>query len=169
MKVANLFTVLGTVLMLGFHSPATPVTLVTTLPISVVVPVTAASECELECREDSCPEGYHDAYVQPISEPEWMRNGGEHITQPTCRSGTCDTTHGPQCVEFLASADFEVMRAALAHADLQGLRRAIAASEGFVVLNEYRAALQVLNCIGAVVAHIPVRESVLSGLVAAAD
>jgi hypothetical protein len=92
------------------------------------------------------------------------RNGGPH-NDYQCRSGTCATKHGPACEGgTLALADLRSLRAAVATNDVQRIIDMLSAHPSQVTVNHHRSAVQVADCTGDVVAHLPLEASVLKRL-----
>ena len=123
--------------------------------------------CELQCN-DGCLIGEHDALDVGESGRNAMRNGGAHPEPPdNCFSGSCDTKHGPvwpECdvpvsPETLTQPELiESVRPAVLAQDAGRLGTLAAKYPSWVRLNRERAAIQVANCKGRVVAHLPLMD-----------
>jgi hypothetical protein len=126
------------------------------------------SQC-VQCLED-CPVGWHLAanagtYTLPV---EWYRNGGAHL-DGLCRSGTCQTMDGPSdCKEpdNFAAVDLKALDQAVASRNPAELRRLVGFHSRYPAFNSERGAIQLSNCIGQIIAHMPVDSG---PLVAAAE
>jgi len=124
-------------------------------------------ECELQCN-NGCFTGQHDAIDVGESGRNAMRNGGAHPEPPdNCFSGSCDTKHGPvwpECdvpvsPETLTQPELiESVRLAVLAKDAARLGTLTAKYPSWIKLNQERAAIQVANCKGRVVAHLPLME-----------
>ena len=115
-----------------------------------------AGDCVI-CHED-CPEGWHlAAPAGTYSIPAvWTRNGGVHLNGE-CFTGSCATKHGPACTSGsnLAAADVQALRKSILKRDPQAIRSLIAAHPKNMVHNGARSAVQLMNCSGQVIAHLP--------------
>lgn len=126
---------------------------------ATVVTAPATSDC-VWCHED-CPVGQHTAGNSGMSLPsEWTRNGGAH-TGGDCFSGTCDTKHGPTpCDEgggtVIPEGASDALLASLSDRDVDAFKRIGASFPNSIIVNADRAAVQIIGCRGAVVAHLPV-------------
>jgi hypothetical protein len=158
-------TVLGvvcTLFLLGNRSGSTS-------PASAAVLTVAGAsfdDCDVACYSSVCAaEDYHDAWLMEPPYANATRNGGPH-NDGKCREGTCDTKHGPMCdlsVEF-ASGDFEALRRGLVESDLQPVRALLAKHSNVLFVNVARSAVQVSDCEGNVVAHLPLANGTVAAL-----
>jgi hypothetical protein len=139
-------------------------------PESVSTPLAPGvmASCELMCWEpfEACEEGEHDAFDSAMPST-WnaVRNGGAHVTQPLCRTGTCATHHGPlPCliVELPGVDVLATIQKALISDDAPVIARLISAAPKRIVLNVSRSALQVVGCSGGIVAHMPVSADLMA-------
>jgi hypothetical protein len=73
-----------------------------------------------------------------------------------CYEGTCDDEHEACTPE---AEGLEQLRTALATADVVAAAAVIAEHEGTVAVNAARSAVQVSNCSGEVVAHLPISNA----------
>lgn len=130
----------------------------------LVMPLSAlADDCDIRCTEPpDCDPGEHDAWEgSPVNA---MRNGGVHL-DPVCYPGTCDTKHGPMCgPPDFANSEFEELRRRLARNDAAGAATLVLAHGREVVVNVERSAVQILDCTGGVVAHLPVSTDLAASL-----
>jgi hypothetical protein len=120
----------------------------------------AAESLCVQCHED-CPVGWHLAanagtYTLPVN---WYRNGGAHL-DGLCRSGTCSTKHGPQDCE--EPPPFAAIDRAIMNRDGGEVRRLVESHSKYLAVNVDRGAIQVSNCTGHVVAHIPIDSNLLA-------
>jgi len=131
-------------------------------------------ECELNCYEGSlvdCQSGYHDAYNQWGIDANAMRNGGAHPSPPNnCFEGYCPNKHGPMCdgsggPDF-AAADLEAVRLAIRDGDAANLRIMLAAHPTRTNLNVAREAVQITDCFGSVIAHLPTSTALVREIAA---
>jgi hypothetical protein len=107
----------------------------------------------------------HDARVPQLLPADWMRNGGEHGGAfPNCKTGTCETKHGPQCIIGFAPSDLERLRTYLARDNAAGVAELIATNSEWAILNAERSAIQVKDCMGKFVAHIPAPPVMMASL-----
>jgi hypothetical protein len=131
-----------------------------------------AEDTCLICLDDCGSEtGWHYAFDDPFFPEEWFRNGGAHSSPDICRSGTCDTTHGPYgCTEtngeVITDETVERMRRALSEGDAHVAAGIIGRTPTRLKVNAERSAVQVLACQGSVVLHLPVSQRLLRSLVA---
>lgn len=164
MKRALLFlaAIVGSIGLFGLRTTTVGATV-------VVMPLTALNdECDIRCTHPGdCDPGSHDAWEgSPINA---TRNGGVHLNYQ-CFSGTCDNTHGPLCggppeSPDFASADLEYLRKHLASNDVREAAAVLASHEKQATVNMLRSAVQVVDCTGSVVAHLPVSETMAAALV----
>jgi hypothetical protein len=120
------------------------------------------SDCTVSCDDQVCAGGEHYAWESSIP-----HNTGDPHNLTPCLTGTCGDYH-PWCRnpddEPLTSADMDLLREALASEDLAAsvvrLSRAGTAAE----INVQRSAVQLLDCRGLVVAHLPLRTSFVAEL-----
>jgi hypothetical protein len=131
----------------------------------------AADDC-VDCKDGGldwpyCSAGEHDAFDTHWDLETWKRNGGAHLSEPYCRNSECQYTHGYQfdgCPSnpdiggesALTLASLEVMRRALLSEDRAVVRASLSAYPRNLVFNGHRSAIQVLDCKGGVVMHLPV-------------
>jgi hypothetical protein len=127
--------------------------------------VSALGECDVRCSHPGdCPSDWHDAWDD--EDPNAMRNGGAHIDYQ-CRSGTCDVKHGPLCGgDHFAATDLELLRGALAVNNVGRATSVLRTHGTQTLVNVERLAVQVVDCNGVVVAHLPVPVSMVKALVA---
>lgn len=111
---------------------------------------------------ESCPADWH--YAWDGDDEPWTRNGGAHL-DGLCRSGTCDTTHGPYCELTVPAHELRALQTAAASHDVAVIANALAAYPMQIALNVTRSALQVLDCESAVALHAPLRADVTASLV----
>jgi len=117
------------------------------------------------CHED-CPEGEHVAadggYTLPLN---WKRNGGAHGGY-ACMSGSCATKHGPEGCGggMLQKSDVaNLERALLAGADAE-VDRLLKHFPDNIELNGTRSAVQVRDCTGGLIAHLPAGLDIVASL-----
>jgi hypothetical protein len=142
-------------------------------PESIMLPVATGTieTCELACWDGPCDPGEHDAF-DTLDPGTWdaIRNGGAHHTEPLCRSGTCDTKHGPlPCDPYVDLPQgrvdvLQALRVAVLASDPETVAQIIAHGGDRVALNASRSAVQVTGCRGGIVAHLPLSADFL-GLV----
>jgi hypothetical protein len=122
--------------------------------------------CDLICGDGDavgCQEGWHDAW-RPQSDPDAKRGGGAHSPTPVCYEGTCEERH-PACTNNgFAAIDFEEFRFALAAGDIGTAVSLIAEHPENLIVNTARHAVQVVNCSGAIIAHLPVDPRLMTRL-----
>lgn len=117
------------------------------------------------CHED-CPEGEHIAanggYTLPLN---WRRNGGAH-NGLSCMSGSCATKHGPEGCGggMLQQTDVEDLESALLAGTIPEVQRLLESFPANLTFNASRAAVQVRDCTGGLIAHIPVDSSLVTTL-----
>ena len=128
--------------------------------------------CDIFCWNDEpagCEEGWHDAFYLP--EGQWhqynaLTNSGPH-NDNQCYDRRCDDpeTHGPPCMSFAAAgADLDGLRGSLAQGSVPRLRTMLKKHQAHFVLNIERSSIQILNCAGDAVAHLPIPRSMVSQL-----
>lgn len=140
-------------------------------PEAVLVPVADGTmdECELHCWEGPCDSGEHDAFDSLLQE-EWdaIRNGGAHLSSPLCRTGSCDTKHGPLPCEPVVDLPqgqvdlLETLRVAIRDGDPQTVAEIVKYAPDRAILNLERSAVQVTGCRGGMVAHMPLADRFLA-------
>jgi hypothetical protein len=113
---------------------------------------------------ESCPTDWH--YAWDGDDEAWTRNGGAHL-DGLCRSGTCDTTHGPYCEATVPAHELRALQTAAASHDVSTVANALASYPKQITLNVTRSALQVIDCDSAVVLHAPLRSDVVASLIGA--
>lgn len=161
MKMLALFTftlALGTFLTTSFPDDGLAV------PAVLAVPIALDDDC-VHCDESECPFGEHDAWDVETFIPYWHRNGGAHPPSQPCFTGFCDAKHGPPgCGGGFLMADAEAFRSALLRDDVAGVRQLLAEFSEGATLNVERSAVQLVDCHGAVIAHMPVTERFLGAV-----
>jgi len=116
--------------------------------------------CDIDCGEQYCDGGYHDAWETHPNFYFWTRNGGVHTGVDDCRAGTCDTMHGPWCNPMEEDRpDMDAIRKYSRDSDAQSIA-AVVSRDPRVTFNSDRSAVQVIDCKGSVVMHLPVRFQV---------
>jgi hypothetical protein len=152
----------------ALHAAAGSVAVVSARAITVPG---ATFECDIRCTETICEPGEtHDAY-EVAEEDEYLinatRNGGVHLDFQ-CKTGTCATKHGPLCNNFgelaFTDAEFEAVRAAVAAADLDATHALVRRYEKRIQVNSQRLAIQISDCAGNMVAHLPISKGFVSAL-----
>lgn len=141
-------------------------------PAVLATPVSVAAFDDCVICWDGCEAGYHYAFDDEtgLFPEEWYRNGGAHIGEPYCRTGGCDTKHGPQfqCddeyLPLLTDSDIEGLRSAILAQDLRAVARYVATFPKRILVNVEREAIQVASCAGAVVMHLPVPRTMVATL-----
>lgn len=125
---------------------------------AAVVATLGGEKCDVYCHED-CEPGSHNALDLVSTPANATGNGGVHL-DGQCRSGSCDTMHGPLCEErqMFAAADVEAVRLAILYEDAQAIRAAVATDGSPFHLSADRKAIQVADCTGEFVAHFPVPD-----------
>ena len=122
--------------------------------------------CDIDCcdsGEGTCPcgSGVHDAWNTTPSFWFWTRNGGVHAYQGDCREYTCDVRHGPYCPypggEPLTPEYLEQLRIAVASQNAKVLSGLLAGRRE-IATNVERSALQIENCKGRTVMHMPLPD-----------
>jgi len=118
--------------------------------------------CDIACGDGAffgCADGWHDAWDTTPINWFWTRNGGVHQYPQDCREYTCDVRHGPYCPypggEPLTTADLERLRVAVLGQDAKAIVESVAARPREIVINAERSAVQIFNCKGRVVMHMP--------------
>lgn len=125
-------------------------------------PIAEGNDC-IDCSE-ICSSGYHDAWDNGYD--EWFRNGGAHSLDDRCKSGSCDTKHGPYpCgIEgLMSSVELESLRISMAQGDVVAISKLMMRHRQ-ISLNVSRSAIQVAGCRGAIIAHIPVAGGTVADL-----
>jgi hypothetical protein len=135
--------------------------------LTLHTPFSASAECDIDCGGSGtyCDADEHDAWDTTPAFYRWTRNGGVHAFPEDCRPGTCDTTHGPSCltgapVEY---EHFDALRQSLLTGDVPALTDLVTSSARITV-NRKRSAIQVLNCQGAVVMHLPAAQRIIDAM-----
>lgn len=156
--------VLALSLGLGIRSEETGIGLAA---VAMAAPIAADDCVACEDGEDpisshGCFEGEHDAWDTFPEDEEWTRNGGAHIGEPYCRSGSCDVKHGPACIQVGSPSNetVEQLRVAVQADDAQSIAGIVRAHSGSISVNVRRSAVQIVDCNGAVLWHLPVSEHV---------
>jgi hypothetical protein len=108
--------------------------------------------------EQSCPPDYH--YAWDGENDPWTRNGGAHL-DGLCRSGTCDTTHGPLC-DFEGEGFGDDLATLASSSSAARIADLTGSYPGRILLNRQRSAVQLTGCDGLVIRHIPVSRDVLA-------
>lgn len=121
--------------------------------------VAAPFECDIDCGDQECDSGYHDAWNTSPNFYFWTRNGGVHSYPWDCRLYTCDVRHGPWCNPAEPRPDMDAIRKYVRDSDVKSIARVVSESQQ-VKWNQDRAAVQVIDCKGGVVMHLPVRSDV---------
>jgi hypothetical protein len=139
-------------------------------PEAVALPVAPGTmeACELMCWEGACDSNEHDAF-DSLDPEQWdaIRNGGAHVGPPLCRTGTCDTMHGPlPCDPYVGLPQgpvhvLEALRLAILESDSRMVAEIVEHASGRVSLNTARSAVQVTGCRGGIVAHMPLSADFL--------
>jgi hypothetical protein len=117
------------------------------------------------CHED-CPVGEHIAanggYTLPLT---WQRNGGAH-NGLVCLPGTCASRHGPEgCgAAMLRLPEFRDLDDAVRMGREGEVRQLATAYRSQIELNVSRSALQVRDCEGQLIAHLPLPQPMLDAL-----
>jgi hypothetical protein len=116
---------------------------------------------------DFCVGNQHNAYGGEIA-GEWARAGGPHYDEP-CYSGSCQTKHGPCTLASNGTTtfdeDLDVLRRALDSGDAAAVSMVLGGfAKNRVLLNASRGAVQVLNCNGAIAAHLPISTQLAASL-----
>jgi hypothetical protein len=135
-------------------------------PAVLTTPIMAAMAdncliCVNDCGQES---GWHYAFDSDET-PQleiWTRNGGAHLSPDICKEYACDTRHGPTpCnpnpVQF-TGAELEKLRTSILASDASAVARLMATHQGQIVVNAKRLAVQVLDCKGAAMVHLPISE-----------
>lgn len=137
---------------------------------SITTPIVVAQlpDC-LDCGEDMCESGWHDAWDTTPAFQRWHRNGGAHLDD-ACREYTCDVRHGPACEPLpdglvaLTTADIETLRATVVAGDAQLIAVLVKAHPKEFTVNVERSAIQLLGCTGMVTMHMPIPAEMLGAL-----
>jgi hypothetical protein len=132
-------------------------------------PTTGPLDCDIDCgdNEPLCPDGQHDAWNTVPAFMAWTRNGGVHAFPQDCRAYTCDVRHGPFCGYW--PGGLEDLRTSVLAQDAKTIAATTRSDPKEVVVNTERSALQIVNCKGAVVVHIPMSSALVSAVNAARD
>ena len=133
-------------------------------PVALSVPVAGdAWMCDTYCSHLGCEAGEH--WAVGTDEPEEgnaNRNDGWHFQD--CKAGTCEFTHGPLCEPTLAALPADRLIRMLQARDTEGVEAFMAAHPERVWVNVPRSAVQVADCTGVVVAHLPVSRDLVRSL-----
>lgn len=114
------------------------------------------------CHED-CPIGEHvaanDGFSAPLL-PIWHRNGGAH-NGLQCLTGSCATKHGPDTCggAMLLERDLRELEEAAARDQTDRIEVLLRRYPVSLVHNVRRNAMQVFDCQGTVMAHIPLSQA----------
>ena len=130
----------------------------------VIVEPVVPAVCSIRCTEPGyCESGEHDAYYLQFEYYNAIANGGEHSGPPYCREYTCDVRHGylPCEPNIGGESAVERLRVALANEDAAAVVVVLGALPERVTLNSARAAIQVTNCNGNLIAHLPVAKKMI--------
>ena len=134
------------------------------------------------CSDRICEPGQHDAWDPPVEDEgegqgegqgedegdddylKYTRNGGVHLSQP-CFPLSCAVKHGPSCgrgeEETFAMVDMDRLRGSIEAKDVQTVKDLLASHTQSTALHLERSAVQVIDCVGAVIAHFPVSQDLL--------
>lgn len=127
----------------------------------------ALTPCDIDCDDSElyCPSGKHDAWDTTPNFYYWTRNGGVHAYPQDCRDYSCGVRHGPYCPNPeavpMSGMDIENLRNAIQAEDGRRLAKILEKHSQELTLNVERSAVQLLDCNGAVVMHLPVAPAVL--------
>jgi hypothetical protein len=161
-----MFTVL-VVLALGAPLSPTHDLVIASETLATPIPASSAFACDVDCSEQSCLDGEHDAWDTTPAFYRWTRNGGAH-SGGQCFEGTCDTKHGPECQlegeGNVTNAEMEDLRRSILSSNKERVAAFLAAHPRRAHLNLDRAALQLLNCNGSVTLHMPIPGPLLQTL-----
>ncbi len=123
--------------------------------------------CDIDCCSGNegtcgCDAGTHDAWDTVPNFYFWTRNGGVHQYPGDCREYECDVRHGPYCPypggEPLTSDYLEQLRTAVVATNANLLARLII-ERPEIKVNLQRSALQIENCKGRTVMHLPLPKA----------
>lgn len=138
-----------------------------TVPAVLALAVVQEEECNTFCHRNECDQNEHVAVGVDDSEANSQQNDGWHLT--FCATGSCAQKHGPLCGDTgtqFAASDLGELTGALADLDTEGVRAVLAQHGSQVVVNVERSALQVVDCTGAVRAHLPVTPTLIAAVTA---
>ena len=119
-------------------------------------------ECTSECASilNPCDAGYHYAFD---AGPEGNHSSGEpHTNEPPegCLENTCTQMHPLDCGD-LAAFDEKAVAAAVASDDAAYLTRLISERPQNLEINQQRQALQIIDCHGHAIAHLPISDALI--------
>lgn len=162
------FAVSIAVVLLGFANVTTPSDLSAASPAAVEVPfrATMAFDCDVDCGENHCAGGWHEAWETTPAFYFWHRAGGVHLNEQ-CEEGTCATTHGPECA--VGGLELERLRTSIVAGETAAIAAIARANPSQVTINERRSAIQIANCRGEVVVHLPMSAALTSAVAAATE
>lgn len=157
---AAIFVVMLAVCFAANLAPSRENAIVSAAVTTPFAPTPSLMDCDIDCGEGDffgCDPGQHQAWDTVPAFQAWTRNGGVH--QDDCWPYTCDVRHGPFCGYQNSPEALEALRVLVRAHDVRGLAASIIEHPEAIRLNTRRSAVQVLNCKGNVVFHMPLPSS----------
>lgn len=110
----------------------------------------------------NCSTGAHKAWTSS-SDDVWKYGFGPH---ENCVYGSCSLSHGACDIEgdLTVTQVVEMIEAAVVTHNARGLNEILAIHAKQVAVSVQRSAIQITNCTGAVIAHLPVTPTLITAL-----